>query len=57
MSSFICANRLLSHRYMEEKVPLSAVDVDAGMKSKFGDLVMDACESALWILLMNQVME
>jgi len=36
---------------------LSEVDVDASMKSKFGDLVMDAGESALIILLMNHVME
>jgi hypothetical protein len=40
---------------MEEKVPLA--DVDAGMKSKYCKLVMDAGESALRILLMNHVME
>jgi len=42
---------------MEKKVPLAEVDVDAGMKSKYGDLVMDAIDSALRILLMNHVME
>lgn len=36
---------------------MSEVDVDAGLKSKFSDLVMDAGESALRILLMNHVME
>jgi hypothetical protein len=42
---------------MEERVPFTDVDVDAGMKSKYGVLVMDAGESALRILLMNHVMD
>jgi hypothetical protein len=32
---------------MEEKVPLADVDIDSGVKSKFGELVMDAGMSAL----------
>lgn len=44
-------------RFMEEKVPLAEVDVQAGMKAKFGDLVMDAGMSALRVLLMGNVME
>jgi hypothetical protein len=42
---------------MEEKVALEDVDVDAGLKIKYSELVMDAGESALRILLMNHVME
>jgi len=36
---------------------IAKVDVDAGVKSKFGDLVMDAGISALRVLLLGQVME
>jgi len=44
-------------RYMAEQVPLTAVDVDAGVKVKFSDLVADAGSVALWILLMGHAME
>lgn len=39
--------------YMEEKVPLAKVDVDAGVKAKFSDLVADAGISVLRVLLMG----
>jgi len=36
-------------RYMEEKVQLAKVDVDAGVKAKFSGLVADAGVSALCV--------
>jgi len=42
---------------MTEKVPLVKVDVDAGVKSKFSDLVTDASISVLCVLLVGQAME
>jgi hypothetical protein len=42
---------------MSEKVPLAKVDVDAAVKAKFGDLVMDAGTAALRVLLMDHAME
>lgn len=42
---------------MAEHVPLAKVDVDAGVKAKFSDLVADAGSAALRILLMGHAME
>ena len=38
-------------------MPLAEVDVDAGLKSKFGELVMDAGMSPPRVLLLGHVME
>ncbi|RHN78850.1 hypothetical protein MtrunA17_Chr1g0170441 [Medicago truncatula] len=42
---------------MEEKALLAEVDIDAGVTSKFGELVMDAGMSALRVLLLGHMME
>jgi len=42
---------------MAEQVPLAKVDIDAGVKAKFSDLVADAGSAALRVLLMGHAME
>jgi hypothetical protein len=42
---------------MAEQVPLVKVDVDAGLKAKFSDLVADAGSAALGILLLGHAMD
>jgi len=44
-------------RYMAEQLRLAKVDVDAGVKAKFSDLVANAGSAALRILLMGRAME
>lgn len=44
-------------RYMADQVPLAPIDIEAGVKAKFGDLAVDAGSAALRILLLGHAME
>lgn len=57
VSGFSTFKSCVYRSYMEDKVPLSKVDVDAGVKSKFGELVMDTRILVLRVLLLGKVME